>query len=344
MVKYLTEPTKDKLIDPAPMYYNCDPESIFLDDLASSATNAEPVYSDLVAAVRGMKKAGAQENEVIEMITNALDGERHQWFWQLIKIFQTTPAEVKPKYLPKHLADGSLAGATALQRAACRWLERGPVSEADGLWIKAPQGSGKTLLLNLMQIRYVGEVFPVAERGSTGGYDSISMIRYASQSIVFVNSLKPKVTRGGQTWHHTLLELLEKLTDGLPMNVEWGMQSFSFAVGAKIVAVSTFDRPETKDILRRYSLLAIDGEAGTLSYREHEGNAGTASNITIVPAANLLPASSFAVDDNVAKAIDDGGPPRATPEPAASDPAPAPALLSPASEDFAPPEFEMDSE
>ena len=57
MVKYLTDPKKSKIIDPAPLYFNCNPDTIALtagEETPSRCAN----FKDCIGIVRHMAKNG----------------------------------------------------------------------------------------------------------------------------------------------------------------------------------------------------------------------------------------------------------------------------------------------
>ena len=305
MVEYVLCPAKDKTIDPEPLFYNCT-----VDDIMLSGSDEKPAlaqnqlnFHDIVMEVHQLAKDGVPKDEVYLHISQIVQKKDAWMLMHVMATYDSTSAVALPAYIPAELDDGSLDNALPFQRAACTWLERGPVREADGLWIKAPQGSGKTLLLKLLQLRYPGQIFPAAIRGSKGGYDATSVIKYKHEPVIFFNSLKPKKVYSEMVWSIDLLEILESMTDGLPMSLNWGTANYSFTVVAKIVVVSTFDRPDTKDILRRYSLLTVTDEAGTAAYQEHDGHLGTKSGRFIVLKEGLEEADRFPITDGVADAI-----------------------------------------
>lgn len=284
MVKYLLEASEKKMTDTEPLFFNCDKGTILMTEeecaLALSANGVE--FHELIMEVRKMARTGMDVGDVYELIARTVRKNDAWMLHHAMKAFQVTQPAAKPAFVPAELDDGSLLHALLFQRAACAWLERGPIREADGLWIKAAQGSGKTLLLKLLQLRYQGQVFTAATRGATGCYDVTSMLKYAGQRIVIFNSLKPGCWKGETHWSRDLLELLELLTDGLPVSVNWANACTSFTVVAKIIVVSTHDMPETRDIVRRYSLLEVGKDSDDCRFVEHPGNEGTPSDVHVM--------------------------------------------------------------
>ena len=294
MVGYLTDPKKCKHLDANPMYFNCTPLTVLLTkDEADERRGAD--FSELVKLAKSLKRDGRHIVDAYQTMS-ALVQKRDAWMLpHVMAVYKHATSHATPAYVPSELDSGSLEHAFVFQRAACRWLERGPVREADGLWIKAAQGSGKTLLQKILQLRYPGQVYTPARRGSTGCFDATSLLKYANEPIVFMNSLKPQRKRGEDVWPDSLLELLELLTDGIETRIAWGAQVHSFTVLAKIICVSTFNRPQTRDIGRRFAVLTYNPETDACDFVEHDGRPGTPSSVRVNLASGLAPASDFPV-------------------------------------------------
>ena len=162
------------------------------------------------------------------------------------------------------------------QEPAQRWLESGPVCEADGLWIKGGPGFGKTTAMKLLCLRYPGQVYFAAVRAAIDDYDRTSFNGYRPEhSIVVFNDvkLKPK---------SRLFSTLREATDGLVLETIWGVHTVSVTVEAKIVVNSTSGLPNDAELRRRFSEVEIeeDGAVRTM----HTNPLGTPGNKRVVAA------------------------------------------------------------
>ena len=77
----------------------------------------------------------------------------------IMAIYDESIPQAVPEFMPDGLADGRLEAAKPFQIFLCRFLEDGPVAEANGLYIQGEPGIGKTTSQKLLYIRYPGQVF-----------------------------------------------------------------------------------------------------------------------------------------------------------------------------------------
>ena len=78
MVEYLVAPVKDKEIDDAPLYFNCDEDSIWLSEEENEGFN----FPQLVQYARDLKKDGVHAGDVMQQVAEKAPTKGNSWMLQ----------------------------------------------------------------------------------------------------------------------------------------------------------------------------------------------------------------------------------------------------------------------
>jgi len=213
MVQYLLCPSKDKIVDPSPLFINCDADDILLDE-----TLCQPhTLLDLVRKARLLKRDSVPPDEAIEylVLRSGSESKHVQHLQVALKAYTLQPPEQDVHFLPDALSTGAVDAAKPLQRWVCRFLETSFVGEANGLWITGPPGYGKTTLMKMLYVRYPGAVCFATLRGSNNVYDRTALGHYDPKRhrILIFNDVKP--SGDSAKWPETFLQTLREVTDGV---------------------------------------------------------------------------------------------------------------------------------
>lgn len=92
-------------------------------------------------------------------LAEALAGPNFLKMQNIIQAYDEHMPPSKQEFMPEGLADGSLESAKPFQKFLCCFLEDGPVTEANGLYIQGEPGIGKTTAQKLLFARYPGQVY-----------------------------------------------------------------------------------------------------------------------------------------------------------------------------------------
>ena len=282
MVKYVLEPSKNKAVDAEPLFINCTRETAadgFAEVERMSAT-------DVVRAARALKRSRVEEGQALEEIVEGA-GRATSWaVYPALQAFRATEPDTAVAFLPEGMGGGALDGCRPWQLAFFRWLEEGPITDATGLWLVAPPGSGKTTLMKLCVARYGGDTYFAKERAATNSFDATALIGYEKQKLVVFNDVKASASGA---WPHQFMRLLREITDGCPMPFTFGGKQYSPTVQAKIVVNTTEDPPNDPELLRRYQVFRL-GSDGAWQLEER-GTAGAPSDLYLEPLPGLEPAA-----------------------------------------------------
>ena len=157
---------------------------------------------------------------------------------------------------------------------------------------------GKTTILKLFLVRYPGQVFQLRKRASTGGYDETSLLGYKDETIIFVNNLRTKVSKNGKVvLPDALVELLSRLTDGVPIPFVWGSETYSPCVVAKLFVATTMELPDVPDLRRRFEQIVVGDGSNTEEFKviQRITRRCASSDKWVRMAPDLKPAADFMI-------------------------------------------------
>jgi len=243
MIKYLTEPAKDKVVDTEPVCFGAEDAEELINKVAE--------HSDVYSVVRRMKSSGVPKDQVIEHVSK--HAEDYLQYRSILDIYSAY--EVKT---PSLLPEGSEP--RPWQISVINWVDE-PLKDDDrGLWLNCPTGSGKTWILKWLFDHY--SVYCPGIRPD-GNYDVISMMGYDGQDFILINEVQGTVVQveyGVEKvcWKKKFMELIKKLTDGFPIAIDFGGKHVEKLVHAKIIITSNFSLPTdgTGAIERRYMVIS----------------------------------------------------------------------------------------
>ena len=296
MVDYLLAPAKEKVIDEAPLFINCDADSIFVAEEEDANFALE-----LTRYAREMKAEGVNRGEARERLADKA-GCRKDCGWMVshaMGAYNDSHTNVIVEYLPEAIQDGDLATARQLQLFVCLFLEDGPCREGCGLWLQSPAGTGKTTIAKLLEVRYPNQVYFGLERGATGSHDRTSLQDYdfGRHRIMVFNDVKGKTNATGKAFFpRATHKLFREITDGVPMPFSWGMKNYTVTPVAKVFINSTEDPPQDVEFLRRYLWVrgGRDGEVDIVNPELLAKRGTPAKNpCSVKLKENLRPAACF---------------------------------------------------
>jgi len=258
MVQYITNPTKDKVVDPAPLIFGGDD----IADVVAQHADAKDTKANTMASLLDLKENRAPVQEVIELLTTVVDKDSSYMYRMYMDYYQhlqrTKPVLTSLGHTPRPWQRVAAA-------FAAKPIQQGTTSNR-GLWINLPSGSGKSWLQSYLYDNY--SVFIPGVR-PTGDYDLISFRSYDGQEIILLNDLSASVFENsrGETvvkWKRNVLNLLKCICDNVPLAIEFGGVHTELHFKAKIIISSNFPLPtgatdeERRAFIRRY--VVIDNE------------------------------------------------------------------------------------
>jgi len=295
MVQYITNPTKDKVVDDAPLIFGGDD----IADVVAKHADAKDSKANTMAALLDLKENRAPVQEVIELLTTVVDKDSSYMYRMYMDYYQhlqrTKPVLTSLGHTPR-----------PWQRVAAAFAAK-PIHDNStsnrGLWINLPSGSGKSWLQSYLYDNY--SVFIPGVR-PTGDYDLISFRSYDGQEIILLNDLSASVFENsrGETvvkWKRNVLNLLKCICDNVPLAIEFGGVHTELHFKAKIIISSNFPLPsgatdeERRAFIRRY--VVIDNEE-TIQQMIDEAGYDVDPMILDVPEITSVPGGMTSDDVN----------------------------------------------
>jgi len=252
---------------------NCSEADIHLEDTGSQVLS----LLDLTIKARALRRSDSRTDDAMEELAKYADPSRSGHLSHAVQTFHAQKRPLTVAYMPAGMQSGGLDGANPLQILLCRWLESGPVCEADGLWIQGGPGFGKTTAMKLLCLRYPGQIYFAAVRAVSNDYDRTAFNGYRPEHrVVVFNDVKLKKPNS------TLFSTLREATDGLVLETVWGTREISVTVEAKIVVNSTSALPDDLELRRRFSSVENDNDGAVRT--KHSNPVGLAGGKRVKPA------------------------------------------------------------
>lgn len=235
MVKYLTAPQKDKVLDKDPLYFGCE-----------SADQLLELYSSFRAGDTFDMLADAKENKVprAEVIRALADVVTRDTAYLYRTYMDYYDAFVPPKR--KILPPDFVLRPWQKMAVGFASMPVGPIETTNtGLWLNVKPGEGKTLAMCAMH-DHLDAYIPFERPG--GGYDSSSLSKYDGQGCILFNDLacSTQVMPDGEIkycWKKGVLSLLKQCHDPLPIAFKFGNTEEVKYVRARIIVTSNFPLP-----------------------------------------------------------------------------------------------------
>lgn len=237
MVKYLTEPAKDKYVDADPLYVG----AVNADDMIECHYHTKSATGQFNKLVE-MRHARASLTAVIEFIQPSIDKNTAYLYRMMLDYYRNIQLP-NPRLIPEGQSPRlwqQLAIAFALQ----------PIVDNDtnnrGMWIHTPPGSGKSWLQDFLHDTVQGGVFYPGTRPS-GHLDEVSFRGYAGEAVILIPDISASTrTVDGVTtpvWKRTVLDMLKKICDNTPLSIEFCGELKRVYIHAKIIITSNFRLP-----------------------------------------------------------------------------------------------------
>jgi len=255
MVKYLTAPAKDKVIDEDPLFFGCES----LDELLLMYQGF--LGGDTLGYLRQARDENVPEADVISYLSEVLCKDNSYMYRVWMDYYHALPPLV-PKLLPTTEEDPSFL-LRPWQKLMCGFATV-PFHKLEtnnmGAWLRLPPNSGKSVLLAALHDQY-GVYIPYARLG--GAYDESSMSTYNGEKIILFNDVNchSVVKDNGEVefhWKRSTINLFKAVCDFLPICFKFGNQEGRKYVRARVIITSNFPLPrggsadEWDAIKRRY--------------------------------------------------------------------------------------------
>jgi len=238
MVKYLTAPEKDKVLDDAPLFFGCESKDQLLELYTSFQSG------DTFAMLDDAKDNGVDKAEVIFALAQIVTKENAHMYRIYLDYFDAKQPK-KEKLLPDNVE--LYPWQKVVVGFAQTPLEPMQTSNV-GLWICDASGKGKSVAQCAVYDN-CGTFIP-SERAN-GGYDSTSMWGYdpKKHQVILFNDLNThtETKPDGEVvyhWKKGLLKLLKACCDLFPLKVKFGPEEREFRIRSRVVVSSNYPLPK----------------------------------------------------------------------------------------------------
>lgn len=255
MVKYITNPSKEKDCDSEPLCIGGDNPG----DVIEAHKASKAAYTEVCETLRELKENRAPVEEVIETLMPLITKDNSHQYRMYMDYYdhlqRKKPILTEAGELPRPWQ--KIAAAFAATP-----IEKGSTCDR-GLWINLPSGVGKSWLQCYLYDNH--SVFIPGIRPH-GDYDLISFRAYAGEEIILINDLSASVFESstGETvvkWKRNVLNLLKCICDNVPLAIEFAGKHTELHFKAKVIVSSNFPLPtgataeEREAFARRYVVL-----------------------------------------------------------------------------------------
>lgn len=266
MVKYVTNPAKDKVIDPEPL--------VFVHNVLDRVVTVEEFcdlyleqylpksLDDKLEAVAKLKASGGALSDAIMLAAEGISKDNNHDFNIVLQYFKSLPPS-NPKITP--------SGETPRpwQQPIIDWaLSPCPTGTNNrGLWLRMPSGAGKTWVLNYISDNIEGGVFRPGLRPN-GSYDAVSLLRYNGESLILFDDIGATVKQMENgiertLWKNATMDLFKMVANNTPIPIDFGGEHREIMINARVLVTSNFGLPEGRNsedgaaIRRRYIELCM---------------------------------------------------------------------------------------
>ena len=172
-------------------------------------------------------------------------------------------------YLPPHFETGDLQYMLEPQLEMFKYIEGSPCRRNCHMWAQGRSGFGKTVMLQMVCVRYGMEnVFFAKYRPSIKSYDDSSLLGYNGEAIIIIDDVVPIILRNDSyRWEHAFVQFVKKLGNGSPMCLLFGNDRMNVTPCCKIIFTSTFDPPDDVEFMRRTFHVYFEKEKVTILHR-----------------------------------------------------------------------------
>jgi hypothetical protein len=264
MVKYVTNPAKDKVVDTSPLVWvqgRTDPSvSDFTDDYLEKFLPKS--LAEKLQQAEQLKSNGGLLSEAIVMAAEQITKDNAHDFNIVIQYFKSLP-QAPLKITPE--------GETprGWQELIIDWaLAPCPTGTNNrGLWLRMPSGAGKTWVLNYISDNIEGGVFRPGFRPD-GSFDPVSLLRYNGEALILFDDIGATVKEleNGNTktlWKNKTMDLFKMVANNTPIPIDFGGEHREIMIVGKVLITSNFGLPEGRNaedgaaIRRRYIELCM---------------------------------------------------------------------------------------
>lgn len=282
MVKYVTAPVKDKVIDPEPLVWIHNKENPTVDDFINEYLEhyLPKSLAEKLEHVEKLKASGGGLSDAIIMAAEGITKDNAHDFNIVLQYFKSLPPS-NPKITPE--------GETPRpwQQVIIDWaLSPCPTGTNNrGLWLRMPSGAGKTWVLNYISDNIDGGVFRPGVRPN-GSYDAVSLLRYNGEALVLFDDIGATVKEFESgvektLWKNATMDLFKMVANNTPIPIDFGGEHREIMIKGRMLVTSNFALPEGRNaedgaaIRRRYiELCMTDTErlAAALNNEEAEAD------------------------------------------------------------------------
>jgi len=266
MLNYITNPAKDKKVDPDPLVWvegRIDPSlNECLDGYSEKYTPR--TLKEKMAMAERMKAAGGSLNDCIVMAAEGVTKDTYGDFNILLQYFKTLPSTP-----PKLTVDGETP--KPWQQLVVDWaLAPCPTGTNNrGLWLTMPSESGKTWVLNYIADLLADRNERVFRPGMRpdGSFDGVSLLRYNGEPLIFFDDIGATVKEvdlgvSRVLWKNKMIDLFKMVANNTPIPIDFGGEHKEICIKGKVLVTSNFGLPDGRNVQ--------DGEALRRRYIEVE--------------------------------------------------------------------------
>lgn len=264
MVKYVTDPAKDKTVDPSPLVWVSGRNDPSVDDFGTDylAKYLPQSLQEKLAMVEKLKADGGSLSDAIIMAAEKISKDNSHDFGIVLQYFKSlTPA------LPKITPEGETP--RDWQQLIIDWaLSPCPTGTNNrGLWLRMPSGAGKTWVLNYISDNIEGGVFRPGFRPD-GSFDAVSLLRYNGEALILFDDIGATVKEmeNGMErtlWKNKTMDLFKMVANNTPIPIDFGGEHREIMIKGRVLVTSNFSLPDGRNaedgaaLRRRYIELCM---------------------------------------------------------------------------------------
>jgi len=259
MVKYVTNPTKDKVVDPDPLVWVDGRTDPSVDDFCNDYLEKylPKSLAEKLEMAEKLKAEGGGLSDAIMMASENITKDNAHDFNIVLQYFKSLPPS-NPRITP----DGETP--RPWQQVIIDWaLSPCPTGTNNrGLWLRMPSGAGKTWVLNYISDNIEGGVFRPGVRPN-GSFDAVSLLRYNGEALILFDDIGATVKEMESgvektLWKNATMDLFKMVANNTPIPIDFGGEHREIMIKGRVLVTSNFALPEGRNaddgaaIRRRY--------------------------------------------------------------------------------------------